>query len=97
MLNSALPFQYPAAQYLRRVQGNVMLRLFVDASGTVVTDSTRIERPSGVLAFDSAALVGAMRLRFKPALRNGEAIPVAMLFPVHFRHPAGAPVPVDSL
>lgn len=97
MLNDALPFQYPVAQYLRRIQGNVTLRLFVDADGAVVPDSTRIEHPSGIAALDSAALAGAVRLRFRAARRDGTAIPVALLFPVHFRHPEGVALPVDSL
>lgn len=89
MANESLPFEYPVAQYLRRVEGNVMLRLYVDANGTVLRDSTRLDQSSGVAAFDSAALSGARRLRFRPARRRGEPIPVAMLFPVHFRHPDG--------
>ncbi len=97
MLNESLPFQYPVAQYLRRMQGNVTLRLFVDAAGQVIDDSTRIERPSGVTAFDSAALAGAAQLRFRPARRRGAAIAVAMLFPVHFRHPELPTLPGDSL
>lgn len=97
MLNTVLPFQYPVAEYLRRVQGNVTLRLFVDEAGLVVSDSTRIERPSGVAALDSAALAGAARLRFHPAERQGEAIPVALLFPVHFRHPEVPRPAGDSL
>lgn len=87
MTNTTLPFQYPAAEYLRRAQGDVTVRLFVDEDGQVVQDSTRIEQSSGVAAFDSAALAGATRLRFRPARRQGIAIPVALLFPVHFRHP----------
>ncbi len=97
MVNDALPFQYPVAQYLRRIQGNVTLRLFVDAEGAVVPDSTRIEQSSGVAALDSAALAGSARLRFRAARRGGTDIPVALLFPVHFRHPEGATVKVDSL
>jgi TonB family protein len=97
VLNASMPFQYPVQQYLRRVQGNVTLRLFVDSAGQVVSDSTRIEAPSGVAAFDSAALAGADKLRFRPARRHGVAIPVAMLFPVHFRHPEGPRLPGDSL
>ena len=97
MLNESLPFQYPVAQYLNRVQGNVTLRLFVDSAGLVVTDSTRIERPSGIAAFDSAALAGVSALRFRPARRRGTPIAVAMLFPVHFRHPEMQAAPVDSL
>ena len=97
MLNESLPFQYPVAQFLKRIQGNVTLRLFVDSSGSVVTDSTRIERPSGIAAFDSAALAGVASLRFRPARRRGAPIAVAMLFPVHFRHPEIQAAPVDSL
>ena len=96
MLNESLPFAYPVAQYLRRVQGNVMLRLFVDTTGTVIADSTRLERTSGIPSFDSAALTGATRLRFRAARLRGVAIPVAMLFPVHFRHPEVPAAPSDT-
>ena len=96
MLNETLPFQYPVAEYLRRVQGNVTLRLFVNAGGQLVTDSTRIERHSGIPAFDSAALAGSRELRFRPARRRGLAVPVAMLFPVHFRHPEATRLPSDT-
>ena len=96
MLNAALPFEYPVAQYLRRLQGNVTLRLFVDATGVVIQDSTRVEVPSGIPAFDSAALAGATQLRFRPALRKGVPIAVAMLYPVHFRYPDGPPTPPDA-
>ncbi len=95
MLNDALPFQYPVVEYMRQIQGNVLLRLFVDTLGVVVADSTRIEQPSGVAALDSAALAGAPRLRFRAARRGGSPIAVAMLFPVHFRHP-GTPPPEFS-
>ena len=33
MVNSELPFRYPAALYARKVQGNVTLRLYVDRDG----------------------------------------------------------------
>ena len=36
MLNTELPFRYPAALYARKVQGNVMLHLFVDRDGHAV-------------------------------------------------------------
>ncbi len=97
MLNANLPFRYPVAQYRQRVQGNVLLRLFVDSTGLVVADSTRVLEPSGLPALDSAALVGASRLRFRPAYRRGTAIPVSLLYPVHFRHPEGPALPGDSL
>lgn len=87
MLNATLPFQYPTVEYLQRIQGNVTLRLFVDREGQVIPDSTRIEQSSGVAALDSSALAGSTRLQFRPAQRQGVGIPVAVLFPVHFRHP----------
>ena len=99
MLNSELPFRYPLAEYTRKIEGNVMLRLHVDTSGMVVPDSIRVSESSGVKGLDAAALSGAARLRFKPAKLRGLPIAVSMLFPVHFRHPEGATPSVqkDSL
>jgi TonB family protein len=88
MLNTELPFRYPAALFARRVEGNVTLRLYLDDGGRVVPESVRVEEPSGQPALDSAAVAGAPLLRFRPARRKGVAVPVALLFPVHFRHPA---------
>jgi TonB family protein len=86
-LNAESPVGYPPALYQQRISGTVLLRLFVDATGTIAPESTRVQESSGYPALDSAALVGAPKLRFAPALRNG--VPVAALFtqPVHFRHP----------
>jgi TonB family protein len=97
MLNEELPFRYPVTLYRQKVQGNVTLRLFVDAEGRVHPDSTRIAEPSGHAALDSAALAGASRLRFRPARLRGTPMPVALLYPVHFRHHEGAPLPADTL
>ena len=96
MLNTDLPFRYPVALYLQHVQGNVLLRLHVDASGMVVPDSTRVVEPSGYPALDSAALADALRLQFRAARRRGVPIAVSLLFPVHFRHPGGPRLPDDS-
>ena len=38
MVNAELPFRYPPALYARRVQGNVMLRLFVDTDGRILIE-----------------------------------------------------------
>jgi TonB family protein len=97
MLNEELPFRYPVALYAQRVQGNVLLRLHVDAAGRVVPDSTRLLETSGYPALDSAALAGATRLRFQAARRRGLPVAVSMLFPVHYRHPDGPRLPGDSL
>lgn len=94
--NAELPFHYPPALFERRVEGNVTLRIFIDSLGAVRPESTAVAEPSAHAAFDSAALAGAGALRFAPARRDGAAVGVAVLFPVHFRHPdsaAGAPAP----
>lgn len=97
MLNDDLPFRYPAALFVQRVEGNVMLRLFVDASGNVIPDSTRVVEASGYAALDSAALAGASRLQFRAARRRGVPIAVSLLFPVHFRHPAKGTTVRDTI
>ena len=65
----------------------VTLRLFVDEQGHVVADSTRIAESSGVAALDSAAVEGAPRLRYSPALRGGEPLATAFVQQVEFRRP----------
>ena len=88
MRNSRLPFRYPGALYGRRVQGDVTLRLWVDATGRVHPESTRVAEPSGARLLDSAAVAGSMRLEFTPARHDGHPVAAPLLFPVHFRHPA---------
>jgi len=97
MVNAELPFRYPPALYARRVQGNVMLRLFVDRDGRIVPDSTRVEESSGYPSLDSAAVTGSGELYFVPAKLHGEAMATSVLFPVYFRHPEAAPLPGDTV
>lgn len=97
LLNTDLPFRYPAALYARKVQGNVTLRLYIDHDGRVARDSTRVDESSGSAVLDSAAVGGSSELRFVPAKLNGEAIPVSILFPVYFRHPDARPLPGDTI
>lgn len=97
MLNETTPFSYPPSAWEQRIQGNVVLRLHVDANGQAVRDSTTVARTSGVPALDSAAVAGSVKLRFRPARRDGIATGLSLLFPVHYRHPDGPPFPGDSL
>ena len=97
MLNTELPFRYPAALYARKVQGNVTLRLRIDRDGQVSPDSTRIEESSGYTALDSAAVKGSQELHFIPAKLRGEPMPVTILFPVYFRHPDAHALPGDTI
>jgi len=84
-INGESPFQYPPELFDAGVEGEVRLRLFVDAMGRVVPESTRVSSSSGTPGLDSAALRGAAELRLAPGTR--ESGPVAMAFyqPVIFR------------
>ena len=97
MLNDDLPFHYPPALYARRVQGNVTLRLYVERTGQVTPDSTRIEESSGYAGLDSAAVKGSQELRFAPAKLRGEPLGVSILFPIYFRHPDARALPGDTI
>ena len=94
MVNPESPVEYPAALYARGIEGKVVLRLFVDETGQLRSDSTRVAESSGYPALDSAALAAVPSFRFAPALRNGTAVSATFLQPVHFRHPeAGGVTP----
>jgi len=95
--------QYPPDLYDRRVEGDVVLRLFVDSSGRLTPESTRVSESSGTAALDSAAVRGVSRLRYAPARRHGLPVATVFLQTVEFRHPGGvetapppAPVPVAA-
>jgi TonB family protein len=86
-INPVTPMTYPPALLEQGIEGRVLLRLYVDAQGNLIPDSTRLAESSGYPALDSAALSGAGELRFSPALRNGRPVAAPFLQPVHFRHP----------
>jgi periplasmic protein TonB len=96
VVNSESPFQYPADLFDQGVEGEVRLRLFVDAQGRVVAESTRVASSSGVPGFDSTAVRGAPGLRFAPGTRDGRPVAMAFYLPVVFRRyaaPSGNPTP----
>jgi len=84
-LNPNVPIAYPPALFDQKVEGDVTLRLFVDSTGKLIPESTRVAEPSGYPALDSAALAGASALRFAPAKRHGIPVATAFLQPVEFR------------
>jgi TonB family protein len=92
-LNADSPFGYPPALYEARIEGDVVLRLHVDATGRLLPESTRIAEPSGHAALDSAALAGVTGLRFAPATRRGVPIGTTFLQPVQFRRPETGAAP----
>lgn len=93
-LNADSPIGYPPALYDQRIEGDVVLRLFIDSTGHMVPESTRVAESSGFPALDSAALAGSPQLHFAPAKRRGIPIATAFLQPIEFRRPeSGAAAP----
>lgn len=86
-VNGDSPIQYPPRLYDQKVEGDVVLRLFVDSTGRLAAESSRVAESSGYPALDSAALSGSRRLRFTPARRHGLPIATAFLQPIEFHHP----------
>jgi len=85
--NPESPVAYPPTLYEQRIEGTVVLRLYVDETGVVIRDSTRIAEGSGHPALDSAAVAGVPAMRFAPARLDGVPVAAAFLQPVQFRHP----------
>jgi len=93
-VNAESPFQYPADLFDAGVEGEVRLRLFVDAMGRVVPESTLVASTSGTPGLDSAAVRGSAELRFAPGTRDGRPVATTFYQPVVFRRLAaggGAP------
>jgi TonB family protein len=90
-INAVSPVRYPAALLEQGIEGQVLLRLYVDSAGRVIPDSTRIAESSGYPALDSAALVASPELRFSPALHQGRPIAAPFIQPVQFRGPRARP------
>jgi protein TonB len=97
LINDSLPFDYPVALYILKKQGDVTLRVHIDRDGRVVPESTRVhEGADSFPQLDSAAIVGATKLVFRPAYRDGRPVGITVLFPVQFRVPNAPPLPQDT-
>lgn len=78
------PPPYPPQALQQRQQGEVLLRVSIDASGKV--SAVEIERSSGHRLLDQAARRQVLRhWRFAPAQRDGQHIPAQGLVPINFR------------
>jgi TonB family protein len=89
-INAEPPVSYPPALFRDGVEGTVVLLLFVDQTGRVILDSTRIQDGSGYPALDSAVLAGVDDMRFAPARRHGTPVATWFVQAVHFRQPGRA-------
>src|SRR2546426_12481560 len=91
-LNADSPIQYPPALFDQKVEGDVVLRLFVDSTGHLRPESTKVAESSGYPALDSAAVAGGPPAPLPPAPGGGPA-PVAGLPPPHQVPPPPRPAP----
>lgn len=85
MLAYASPLQprYPPASMRDHEQGTVMLRVLVDETG--VPQRIEIARSSGHTRLDVAARESVSHARFRPVMRNGQAISAWGIVPIEFR------------
>jgi TonB family protein len=81
---------YPAASLVRREEATVVLRLTIDASGSVTAAEVSERTAQG---FDEAARAALLRSRFTPATRSGQPVAAKILYRVEFRLPPEAPLP----
>lgn len=90
LTNPDVPVRYPPRAFTAGLEGTVILRLFVDETGALLPDSTRVVEGSGTAELDSAAVAGVATMQFAPARREGVPVATSFLQPVHFRHPESA-------
>lgn len=89
-LNAEPAVQYPSDLYARGIEGDVVLRLYVDSTGRLAPESTRVAESSKWAALDSAAVRGVRQLRYAPARRRGRPVSTMFLQTVQFRRPGAA-------
>lgn len=90
--NPDIPVEYPAVLYQQGIEGRVLLKLYADSTGKLVTDSIKVAESSGYPAFDSAAVAAAPKLTFAPGRRDGVAVAMSFTQPIVFKHPQPAGV-----
>ena len=74
---------YPEQARQQGVEGTVLVRVRVSASGQV--EQAAVARSSGHAALDEAAVAHVKRARFSPALKEGEPVAATVAFRVRFR------------
>ena len=77
------PPVYPAAAIAARLEGRVLLEISIDSVGNV--KQVRVATSSGTPLLDDTAVAAVRQWRFRPALRNGQAVAWDCQLPVRFR------------
>ena len=86
--NEELPFGYPADAWAQGIGGETVLRIHISERGAV--DSVRIVQSSGHSSLDSAAVAGALKLRYRPARQGDDEVGVWGTLPVRYPMPEKA-------
>lgn len=81
-VQETLQDQYPTNLREARISGSVVLWMFVDDTGAV--PEAMVHKSSDYEAFDTAALIIAEGMKFRPALMDSEPVGVWMLQKVDF-------------
>jgi protein TonB len=75
-----VPAQYPKVAQMANVEGTVVISAMIDVDGRVT--SPRVVQSIPLL--DKAALDAVRQWEFKPAMRDGRAVPVSVTLSVEF-------------
>jgi TonB family protein len=86
--------EYPAELKTQGIGGTVMVWTFIDESGGV--DKVQLDKSSGHEALDEAALRVVEQVEFTPALKDGDAVPVWISFPITFTTSQQGSRPVEA-
>jgi len=77
VLDKEIKIPYPEEAKKSGIEGTVRLKITVDLSGAV-TDATVISGPG--YGLNEAALDAVRRFRFRPAMKNGEAVGTTLVY-----------------
>lgn len=77
------PPRYPPQALRRREEGEVVLRVLVDADGNPA--QIEIEKSSRSRLLDRAAMDAVKTWKFNPGIRNGQPIQGWVLVPINFK------------
>jgi len=73
---------YPPRARMRKIEGHVQVEFVVDSDGIVRDAEVTASTPQGV--FDDAALRAVRHWKFKPGVKDGQAVPVRVRQPIKF-------------
>ena len=82
-LSENRPPPYPLEAIAQRIEGTVLLKLFIDERGNVV--DVEVIRSSGHEVLDRAAVQAVRSWRGRPAYRRGKAVSSTETLPIRFR------------